>query len=184
MWAHANTKHVQILIADEGDRNLVLRGWLEIRILIDCYALVTPPFFDNIDYLENLWIQWGIVGHPHKLGFKNFFTRSCHLFHRQKSVAVAIPDDFWPINIKVEGDLSGFRFWETLWAGKYAWSVGQIEVILVDKDTQVRHKVDRCRQIEGETNNFEWLLIRSHLLVLELYVVNYIKLSNDIVPLI
>ena len=60
MWTHANSVYLELVVADETHRDLVLRRHLKVRVLVECEAVLINC---NIDNLKELGIRGGIVGH-------------------------------------------------------------------------------------------------------------------------
>lgn len=64
MWPHAHSVNLELVIADETHRDLVLRRHLKVRVLVECEAVLVPC---NIDQLKELGIRCGIVRHGREL---------------------------------------------------------------------------------------------------------------------
>ena len=58
MWPHAHSVNLELVVADEAHRNLVLGCHLKVRVLVECEAILVPS---NIDNLKELRIWGGIV---------------------------------------------------------------------------------------------------------------------------
>jgi hypothetical protein len=166
--SHADSVDIEVLIADVGDSQLILRSAFKVRVLVQCDTLIKWTRLIEIKQPKDDRVLRREVGHCEDLILVNLLLHVDPSINYE-SISVDILHYVVPIVVEVQEDVAD-RLWCKIISDVFRDRnlVCQIHRVLEDKDAVVRYKHNRGGQIEGKADHSEWSFIEDvQVLVLE-----------------
>jgi hypothetical protein len=166
----------------ECNRNLIFWCLFEVRIFIDCNALLLGAFVSHVNNIENLWPCRREVRHADQLCPIDIYSRSLNFGCSQKSIPVVIPYNIISKDVKIQSNLPRVSLVETGFFKDNVSGVPQIELTVINEGPIIRYHYYWSGEIECYRYDLKFLVDRPHLLILKLDIIHNVNLPNNIVP--